>query len=83
MYRNNTKTRVATPDGETQLFDISAGVIQGDTLAPFLFMIVLDLTVRKALADAAAAAIEVVDVVVAAVVVTAAVVVAVIVVVVV
>ena len=38
----NTKAHVITPDGETQQFDISAGVLQGDTLAPFLFMLVLD-----------------------------------------
>ena len=50
MYKN-TKARIATPDGETKLFDISAGVLQGDTLAPFLFIIVLDYAMRKALAD--------------------------------
>ena len=31
--------------------DITAGVLQGDTLAPFLFIIVLDYALRKALAD--------------------------------
>jgi len=41
MY-TNTKARVISPDGETELFDITAGVLQGDTLAPFLFIIVLD-----------------------------------------
>jgi hypothetical protein len=38
-------------DGEIELFDISAGVLQGDTLAPFLFIIVLDYAMRKALAN--------------------------------
>ena len=38
MY-TNTKARVMTPDGETEQFDITAGVLQGDTLAPFLFII--------------------------------------------
>ena len=38
-----------TPDGETDLFEITAGVLQGDTLAPFLFIIVLDYALRKAI----------------------------------
>ncbi|CAJ1087270.1 Craniofacial development protein 2 [Xyrichtys novacula] len=50
MYYN-TKARIMTPDGETEQFDITAGVLQGDTLAPFLFIIVLDYALRKALAD--------------------------------
>ena len=50
MY-TNTKARVVTPDGETEQFDITAGVLQGDTLAPFLFIIVLDYAMRKAMAD--------------------------------
>ena len=48
IYRNN-KAKVVSPDGETELFSISAGVLQGDTLAPFLFVIVLDYALRKAL----------------------------------
>ena len=31
----NTKGKVITPDGDTELFDILAGVLQGDTLAPY------------------------------------------------
>ena len=50
MY-TNTRARVSTPDGVTEQFDISAGVLQGDTLAPFLFIIVLDHAMRKALSD--------------------------------
>ena len=50
MY-SNTKARVMTPDGETEQFDITAGVLQGDTLAPFLFIIVLDYAMRKAMGD--------------------------------
>ena len=50
MY-TNTKARIQTPDGETEQFDISAGVLQGDTLAPFLFIIVLDYAMRKAMAN--------------------------------
>ena len=48
MYRN-TRARIVTPDGETELFDITAGVLQGDTLAPFLFIIVLDYALRRAI----------------------------------
>ena len=47
MY-TNTKARVISPDGETDMFEITAGVLQGDTLAPFLFIIVLDYALRKA-----------------------------------
>jgi hypothetical protein len=47
MY-TNTKARVVSPDGETEMFEITAGVLQGDTLAPFLFIIVLDYALRKA-----------------------------------
>ena len=46
MYEN-TRARVITPDGETELFEIKAGVLQGDTLAPYLFAIVLDHVLRK------------------------------------
>ena len=50
MY-TDTKARVQTPDGETEQFNILAGVLQGDTLAPFLFIIVLDYALRRAMAD--------------------------------
>ena len=43
----NTKTKVISPDGETKLFDILAGVLQGDTLAPNLFIITLDYCLRN------------------------------------
>ena len=48
MYEN-TKAKVITPDGETQFFEIVAGVLQGDTLAPYLFAIVLDYAMRQAI----------------------------------
>jgi len=44
----DTKAKVLSPDGETDVFYITAGVLQGDTLAPFLFIIVLDYALRKA-----------------------------------
>ncbi len=34
MYRD-TRAKVVTPDGETEEFEIHAGVLQGDTLPPF------------------------------------------------
>ena len=48
MY-TDTKAKVLSPDGETELFDILAGVLQGDTLAPYLFFIALDYALRNAL----------------------------------
>ena len=44
-YRN-TKVKVRSPDGDTEYFDIVAGVLQGDTLAPYLFIICLDYVLR-------------------------------------
>ena len=45
LYRN-TKLMVRSPDGDTEFFDILAGMLQGDTLAPFLFAICLDYVLR-------------------------------------
>ena len=39
LYRN---TKVRSLDGDTNFFHIVAGVIQGDTLAPYHFIICLD-----------------------------------------
>ena len=44
-YRN-TKVAVRSPDGDTEYFDIVAGVLQGDTLAAHLFIICLDYVLR-------------------------------------
>ena len=49
MYEN-TRAKVISPDGETDFFEIKAGVLQGDTLAPYLFAIVLDYVLRKTFA---------------------------------
>lgn len=43
---SNTRSTVLTPDGETESFDILSGILQGDTLAPFLFVIVIDYIMR-------------------------------------
>ena len=48
LYRN-TKVKVRSPDGDTEYFDIVAGVLQGDTLAPYLFMICLDYVLRTSI----------------------------------
>ena len=40
---------VHSPDGDTPLFEITTGVLQGDTLAPFLFIICLDYILKKSL----------------------------------
>ena len=50
MYEK-TMAKVLTPDGETELFEILAGVLQGDTLAPYLFAIVIDYCMRQAIGD--------------------------------
>ena len=48
LYRN-TKVCIRSPDGDTDYFDIVAGVLQGDTLAPYLFIICLDYVFRKSI----------------------------------
>ena len=41
-----TQTKVRTPDGDTESFEILAGVLQEGTLAPFLFIVALDYALR-------------------------------------
>ena len=48
LYRN-TKVKVRSPDGDTDYFDIVAGVLQGDTLAPYPFIICLDYVLRTSI----------------------------------
>ncbi len=50
MY-HNTSASVLTADGETAVFNTSSGVLQGDTLAPFLFILMLDWVLRVAIPD--------------------------------
>ena len=45
LYRNS-KVKVRSPDGDTDYFDIAAGVLPGDTLAPYLFIICLDYVLK-------------------------------------
>ena len=39
MLYKNTKAMLRSPDGDTDFFNIVAKVLQGDTLAPYLFII--------------------------------------------
>ena len=43
------KVKVRSPDGDTDYFDIVAGVLQEDTLAPYLFIICLDYVLRTSI----------------------------------
>ena len=45
MYTDPSST-ILTTDGETPSFPILAGILQRDTLAPFLFIIVVDYVMR-------------------------------------
>ena len=48
LYKN-TKEKVRSPDGDTDYFDIVAGVLQGDTLALYLFIICLYYVLRTSI----------------------------------
>ena len=48
LYRN-TKVKVRCPVGDTDYFDIVAGVLQGDTLDPYFFIICLDYVLRASI----------------------------------
>ena len=48
LYRN-MKVKVCSPDGDTDYVDIVAGVLQGDTLASYLFIICLDYVLKMSI----------------------------------
>ena len=48
LYKN-AKVKVRSPDGDTDYFDIVAGVMQGDTLTPYLFIICFDSVLRTSI----------------------------------
>ena len=50
MY-TGTRAKVVTEDGDSDEFEITAGVLQGDTLAPFLFVITLTTLYAKPLTE--------------------------------
>ena len=49
MLYKNSKEKFPSPDGDTDYFDIVAGVQQRDTLAPYLFIICLDYVLRTSI----------------------------------
>ena len=49
MLYKNTKVKVCSPNGDTDYFDIVVGVLPGDTLAPYLFIICLDYVLRMSI----------------------------------
>ena len=49
MLCKNTKVKVHLPDGDTDYFDILADVLQGDTLALYLFIICIDYALRTSI----------------------------------
>ena len=48
LYRN-IKVKVRSPEGDTEHLDIVAGVLQGDTLPPYLFIICLVYALRTSI----------------------------------
>ena len=49
MLYKDTKVKARSSDGDTDYFDIVAGVLQGDTLAPYLFILCLDYVLRMSI----------------------------------
>ena len=46
---SQTLAKVTTPDGDTESSEILGSVLQGDTLASFLFIVALDHALRNAI----------------------------------
>ena len=49
ILSRNTKGKLRSPDGDREYIDIVGGVLQGDTLAPYLFIIYLDYVLRTSI----------------------------------
>ena len=47
----DTKAKVLSSDGETEFFEILAGVLQGDTRAPYILTIMLDYAMRHSIGN--------------------------------
>ena len=45
----STFSSVLSPEGKTDLLQIQAGALQGDTLAPFFFVLVVNYAMRQAI----------------------------------
>ena len=52
---NGAQARVRTQDSLTDPFYLTKGVLQGDTLAPYLFVIIMDWVLRTAIPDSSLA----------------------------
>ena len=51
LLYTGTKAKILSPGGETEYFLILAGVLQGDTLAPYIFTIMIDYAMRQAIGN--------------------------------
>ena len=51
IHYKDTVVQVITPDGKSELFEVIVGVLQGDTLALFLFIIALDYALREVIRE--------------------------------
>ena len=49
MLYKNTKPMICSPNDDTNFFDIIAGVLQGDTLAPYLFILFQDYVLQTSI----------------------------------
>ena len=49
LLYTGTKAKVLSPDGETESFEILAGVLQRDILVPYIFTIMIDYAMRQAI----------------------------------
>ena len=49
MLSRNVQVKVHSPDGDADFFNIVAGVLLGDTFAPYLFIIVLEYILRTSI----------------------------------
>ena len=49
MLYKNMKTMVHSPDGNTDFFDVVSGVLQRNTLEPFIFIIYLDYVLQTSI----------------------------------
>ena len=49
MLYKNEKVKVCSPDGDKDYFNIVAGMLQKDTLAPYIFIICLDYMLRTSI----------------------------------
>ena len=49
LCTKNTSALVITPEGNSNVFQIDTGALQGDSLAPFIFIICLDYALRSSI----------------------------------